>query len=252
MDRLASVDGTPQTTSGYGRSEIKRFLHRNFTIGLTISTAIHLFIVSAYYAREKFGRDSDDIPVVAVKIMKYSDLGPPPSISAAPPPAIGIQSAIKPSIGVPVPVPDLEVSPENTIATQQELSSTPSPALEDLGQGAEFQVTQDIAIEEEDPGMDVFIPVEKNPMIIKQEVPDYPELALRAGLEGKVWVKILVDKEGKPLKAIVIRSTSDVFDSSAVRAAMRFLFTPAVNNRGPVKVWVSIPFKFTLSNGSSN
>jgi protein TonB len=71
-------------------------------------------------------------------------------------------------------------------------------------------------------------------------------MAVRAGLEGTVWVKILVDKDGRPKKAVVVKSTAEMFDDAAVQAAMQFVFTPAVMNNGPVKVWVSIPFRFTL------
>ena len=69
---------------------------------------------------------------------------------------------------------------------------------------------------------------------------------MRAGLKGTVYVKILVDKDGKPKKAVVIKSTTEIFNDAAVEAAMQFIFTPAVMNNGPVKVWVAIPFKFKL------
>ena len=152
----------------------------------------------------------------------------------------------KPSVGVPVPVPDAEVSPEQTIATQEEMSMNPSPALDELESGGQIEVTGDIVIDGDDPGMDEFIPVEKPPQIVRRAMPEYPEMAVRAGLEGVVWVKILVDKEGKPLKAVVIKSSAEIFNDQAVAAAMKFLFTPAVMNQGPVKVWVSIPFRFQL------
>jgi protein TonB len=147
---------------------------------------------------------------------------------------------------MPVPVPDAEVSAEQTIATQQEMSSTPSPAVEGLDQSG-AKVEQDIKIDSDaEPGMEDFIPVEKEPQIVKRSMPKYPDMALRAGLEGTVWVKILVDKDGKPKKAVVIKSTTEIFNDAATEAAMQFIFTPAVMNNGPVKVWVSIPFKFQL------
>lgn len=237
-------------STAYGRLEVKNVIQRNFSLGLLIAVVIHLVIVSSYYVSLVLGEDYGNIPTVSVKVMKYSDLGPPPSISSIPPPpSVGVAATVKPSIGMPVPVPDAEVSPEQTIATQQELSSTPSPTLEETGDG-ELQVTQDIVIDENEPGMDEFVPVEKAPQIVKKAVPAYPEMALRAGLEGTVWVKILVEKDGTPKKAVVIKSTTDIFNDAAVEAAMKFLFTPAVMNNGPVKVWVSIPFRFTLKDAS--
>lgn len=230
----------------YGRPEVKAVLQKNFMRGLVISVAIHLAIVSTPYIVNFFGSDEDDIPVVAVKMLKYSDLGPPPSISAAPPPpSVSVAAIAKPTVGVPVPVPDAEVSAEQTFATQRELSAAPSPVVEDFGGNGDVQITQDIVIED-DPAMDEFIAVEKEPQVVKRVIPTYPDMALRAGLEGTVWVKILVDKDGTPKKVVVIKSTTEIFNEAATEAASKFLFTPAVMNNGPVRVWVAIPFKFRL------
>ena len=58
-----------------------------------------------------------------------------------------------------------------------------------------------------------------------------------------------VGKDGKPKKAVVVKEIpKDVFSSSASEAAMRYVFTPALMNSGPVQVWTVIRFKFQLSN----
>jgi TonB family protein len=69
---------------------------------------------------------------------------------------------------------------------------------------------------------------------------------MRAGLEGTVWVKIWVDRGGRPRKAIVQKSDAEIFDQPATDAAMQWIFTPAMMKNGPVSVWVSIPFRFKL------
>ncbi len=247
--------GTAVESVAYGRPELKKVLQRNYIRGMVISFAVHFALLGTYYLAKYLGEDDENIPTVSVRILKYSDLGPPPSIAATPPPpAIGVAAAVKPSIGVPVPVPDAEASAEQTLATQAELSATPSPAMEQgFGGEGQLQVQQDIVIAPEDePDMDEFIPVEKQPQIVKRVIPKYPDMALRAGLEGTVWVKILVDKDGLPKKAVVIKSTAELFNDAAVQAAMGFVFTPAVMNNGPVKVWVSIPFKFLLKDAQSS
>lgn len=235
----------------YGRYEVKKSFHRNFVRGMLISIAIHAAVIGSYYVAQILGED-DDVPMVKIRLLKYSDLGPPPSISqASQPPPVAVQSVAKPTVGMPVPVPDAEVSPEQTIASQQELSATPSPALEELGGDGNLQITQDIQIDN-DPSMDEFVPYEKGPEIVKKVTPRYPDMAMRAGLEGTVWVKILVDKDGKPKKAVVIKSTVEIFNDPAIEAAMQFLFTPAVMNNGAVRVWVAIPFKFQLRDAQSS
>jgi protein TonB len=181
--------------------------------------------------------------------MKYSDLGPPPSITNAntPPPMSVSAPAAKPTVGAPVPVPDAEVSAEQTMATQTEMSQQVAPVSAEAS-GENVEVQQDIKIDEEAPPAD-FVPVEKEPQVIKKVEPKYPELAMRAGLEGKVWVKIWVDKEGKPKQVVILKSDAEIFNEPAIDAAKQFLFTPAYMNNGPVSVWVSVPFKFKLTGG---
>jgi protein TonB len=91
------------------------------------------------------------------------------------------------------------------------------------------------------------VPVEEMPRIVRSVRPEYPDIALHAGLEGTVYVKFWVDREGKPREVSVLRSTMDVFNESAVAAAKQYIFTPAYMNGGPVAVWVTIPFKFRLA-----
>ena len=253
MKQAANPTTVHAVASPYGRLEIKKVFAKNLLRGLLISVGIHLAVVGAYYFAQYLGEDEDNIPTVNVRILKYSDLGPPPSISAAPPPpSVAVAAAAKPTVGMPVPVPDAEVSAEQTIATQQELSSTPSPATEQMGAGeGDMRIEQDIQIDPDaEPGIDEFVPVEKPPQIVKRVIPLYPPMAMRAGLEGTVYVKILVDKDGKPKKAVVIKSTTEIFNEAAVDAAMQFIFTPAVMNNGPVKVWVAVPFKFKLKDAT--
>ncbi len=66
-------------------------------------------------------------------------------------------------------------------------------------------------------------------------------------MEGTVYVKILVDKEGKAKKAIVAKSDSEIFNDNAIKAALQWVFTPAMMNNGPVAVWAMVPFHFKLN-----
>ena len=80
--------------------------------------------------------------------MKYSELGPPPSISTAnAPAAVAVAmptSFVKPTIGVPVPVADEQVPPEQTIPTQEELAA---PVAETgAGEGAATAIEPDLEL----------------------------------------------------------------------------------------------------------
>ena len=98
----------------------------------------------------------------------------------------------------------------------------------------------------DEPSPEVFIPVEKLPVVIRRTEPVYPELAVKAGLTGKVWLKMLVDREGKVRKVLVVKSDADIFSEAAIDAARQWLFVPAVMNGGPVTVWVTVPFTFKM------
>jgi protein TonB len=232
----------------YGFKELRTLTRKYSQIALAIAGILHVAAISAYYGVLKLTEEEE--PVYSVRIMKYSDLGPPPSITnsqAAPAVAVEAPTA-KPSIGTPVPVPDAEINPEQTIATQTEMAQVGPAIGEGEGTGGPVEIENDIKLEDDGPPPD-FVPVEKqpNPIPGNSPAPVYPEIARRAGVEGTVWVKIWVDKEGNPKKAQILKSDAELFNQPAIEAAMKWKFTPAIMNNGPVAVWVSIPFKFRLN-----
>ena len=89
-----------------------------------------------------------------------------------------------------------------------------------------------------------FVPVDKEPVPIKQVQPEYPEEARRAGVEGKVWIKCLIGTDGNVKKALVLRADSDVFIAPAIAAARQWRFQPAQIHGKPVEVWAAIPIRF--------
>jgi protein TonB len=142
-------------------------------------------------------------------------------------------------VGIPKPVPDAEVSPEQTIATQTEMAQQPAPITSSDNEGS-------IQIEaNEDPSMGEFQVVEEQPVLIKKVIPTYPDLARKAGLEGTVYVLALVDLDGT-IKKVVIQKGSDMFNEAAISAVKQWVYKPAINANQPVKVWVGIPVKFNL------
>lgn len=243
----AGSTGTVSAGSKYGAIELKAVYQKYWFRGFLIAVAIHAVGFGSYYLAQVLGEEEP--PPINVRILKYSDLGPPPSLTNTnvPPPVSVSAPVAKPTVGAPVPVPDAEASPEQTIATQTEMSQVAAPIGEGFGDGAGgVQIQQDIRIEDDGPPAD-FVAVEKEPVVVRKVEPKYPELAMRAGLEGRVWVKIWVDREGKPKQVVVLKSDAEIFNDAAVEAAKQFLFTPAYMNNGPVSVWVSVPFRFKLA-----
>jgi protein TonB len=103
----------------------------------------------------------------------------------------------------------------------------------------------EIDLEEEEDEIVELWKVEKQPVATKKVTPEYPEIALKANITGKVFVYALVNKEGKVERVGDIKGP-EVFHEAARAAALQWEFEPAIQNDRPVKVWVSLPFTFTL------
>ncbi|HCA82026.1 MAG TPA: hypothetical protein DEP53_20030, partial [Bacteroidetes bacterium] len=93
----------------YGAGELKRIYRKYLTTALVIGVVFHFLGVGAYWGIVY--ATTEDGPSGTVRlIVKYSDLGPPPSLTQAMAAAVTAASAgVKPSVGIPVPVPDAEV-----------------------------------------------------------------------------------------------------------------------------------------------
>jgi periplasmic protein TonB len=229
----------------YGAAELKSVAQKYMMLGLLAGILICFSGVGSYHLAVWLNEDEE--PVHMVRILKYTDLGPPPSLTNQAAPAVAVSGpAVRPSIGVPVPVPDAEVSPEQTIASQTELSQQSAPVVDPNANAGGAQIEQDLKIDDDAAPPD-FVPYEKEPTVVKRVEPKYPDLALRAGLEGNVFVKVWVDKEGKVRKVVLLKSDAPIFEDAAIGAAKQWVFTPAVMQKGPVSVWVSIPFRFRLT-----
>ncbi len=74
----------------------------------------------------------------------------------------------------------------------------------------------------------------------------YPEIAKRAGIEGKVYVLAFVDETGTVTKAEIIKGLGAGLDDAALNAVKATKFKPGKQRGKPVKVQVSIPIVFKL------
>jgi len=210
---VAAGAGAVNTGITYGAVELKAVYQKYRWWGLGIAIAIHAAIIGSYYISQAL--QDNEPPMVMVKLLKYSDLGPPPSMTNAnaPPPITTTVQAAKPTVGAPVPVPDAEVSAEQTLATQQEMSQQVAPIGDATGAGEGRGSSRTSKIDDDAPPAD-FRGGGEEPVVVKKVEPKYPELAMRAGLEGKVWVKIWVDKEGKAKQVVVLKSDAEIFQTS--------------------------------------
>ncbi|MEO0195708.1 MAG: energy transducer TonB [candidate division WOR-3 bacterium] len=89
--------------------------------------------------------------------------------------------------------------------------------------------------------------VDEPPQPILQVQPQYPEVARKAGLEGRVIVTAVVDENGNVIQATIHSSTNPIFNEAALEAAKKMKFKPARQKDIAVKVKVLIPFVFKLT-----
>ncbi len=88
--------------------------------------------------------------------------------------------------------------------------------------------------------------VEKKPRLIHQVKPEYPRSALRSGREGTVYVRFVVDRDGKVKDAETLRGP-EIFERSALTAVTRFVFEPAVQDGKTVSVRMIVPIEFKIN-----
>lgn len=86
------------------------------------------------------------------------------------------------------------------------------------------------------------------PRPIREVRPQYTADAMRAKVQGTVWVECIVTADGNCSDARVTKSLDSVFglDQEAIKAARQWRFVPGTRMGQPVNVLVTIELTFTL------
>ena len=173
--------------------------------------------------------------------------------------------------GIEIPVETSQVQQQEIVSkTQNEKSLLPKapPELpepidaplittEEVVNKEEAKVEEEISVpppkeeieETEEPVF--FVAVEEMPQPIGglqgiQQKIKYPEIARRAGVEGKVFVKAFVDEEGNVVSAEIVKGIGAGCDEAALEAILKTKFTPGKQRGKPIKVQVTVPVLFKL------
>ena len=104
---------------------------------------------------------------------------------------------------------------------------------------------------QDDEEEDFFVVVEQMPEPIGgiaavQKLVKYPEMARRAGIEGRVTVQFIVNEAGQVENPRVIRGIGGGCDEAALEAVKKAKFTPGMQRGRPVRVQFSLPVIFRL------
>jgi len=77
----------------------------------------------------------------------------------------------------------------------------------------------------------------------------YPDMAKQNGIEGKVIIQFVVERDGKITNVEVVKKAGWGFDEAAVEVVKKMPpWKPAKQNGKPVRLQMNLPVRFTLSN----
>lgn len=263
--KLDYLDTERYRNINYGALILRKEMHNYMARGVFTTVAVVVGLVLGYITwdviKELLKDDSDDDAPVVVQKIDIANLQPPPPMdekAPPPPPPAAIKPPQAPDIGEIKKVKDEEAPPKRTIADQNKLkeaieknaitgedSTGFSEAIKMVAPAAPSGPA--IAVDDNADPPD-FVAVEKEPQFVNQVKPVYPEIARKAGIEGRVVLRVLIDKDGKPKKAQILKNPgSDIFDEAAIASVMQSSYSPAIQNGKPVKCWLTVPIKFTLN-----
>ncbi|MBD3386830.1 TonB family protein [candidate division KSB1 bacterium] len=140
---------------------------------------------------------------------------------------------------IPIESEDEDIPEDATIETTDidltELPPPPPPPQDELDESAQIFVAYD----EPPAPIGGFGAIQRNLV--------YPEIARKAGVEGRVVVHCLIDRQGRVVQTKILKSLgNNGCDEAAVAAIKSVKWKPAKQRDKPVKVWVAIPVVFQL------
>lgn len=213
------------------RKDSKADLKRSYNIYLEVGLIVALLFI-----------------IAAVRINLYS---PPPT-----PPPIDEQEEVVMEEAIqtkqietppPPPRPPVPVEVPNDEIIEDEILDI---AEFDLDRPMDLPPPPPPAEDEEE---EIFIVVENMPELkggqagLQKRV-KYPQVAIRAGIEGRVTVQFVVDENGNVQNPRVIRGIGGGCDEEALRVVKTAQFSPGMQRGRPVQVQMSLPILFKLSN----
>ncbi|MEX2116576.1 MAG: energy transducer TonB [Bacteroidota bacterium] len=192
----------------------------SLSASLSIIILVFLFFPDVKPAQKIFSRGQEIVTIEEVEHTRQIAKAPPP-----PRPAIPIEA------------------PSDEILEDVELTSS------------ELDITQEVAPpppqSSGDEDEQYFVAVEDMPQIIGgtqalARVLVYPEIALRAQVQGRVFVLAFVNEKGEVTKTQLLKGIGGGCDEAALSAVQKIRFTPGRQRGTPVKVKVSVPVIFRI------
>lgn len=260
----------------YGAYQIRKTFNRRMVISLvTISALILLLVGLAWFSPVKtnvMDGLSDgmhtlmDIPVLPEPEPVDVAIVPPVEQEKEEPAVVEPEPEKPEDTGMDtekaqVPVPDDKTTADNSVTENKNFEGkNPDTETNEGNKGNTIGtkpgdnlnpvIPRDTMPKVMEPGVDDFhpgkMPEALNLDQIKTKV-SYPATLREFGMEGKVVFRVLVGPDGNYVRHVVKRSSHKEFTKACEAQLKNLKFSPGEENGKPVKVWVTIPFKFSLS-----
>lgn len=236
----------------YGAYELRRAYSRRLGIAIAGAVAFFAVLVGTPFVLSKVGEKEpppEKVRIVEVNLDLFEEEQPdePP-----PPPEVG-----------PPPQPQIETVQFVAVEASDEPVEAPPPTQEDLSETTASTTTQEGEKIDAPPPPP---PVEEETFDLAavQEQPDfpggmskmyeylqrttkYPDMEFDAGIQGKVYIEFVVNRDGSIDEVKVRRGVSPGLDREALRAVRSMpKWTPGKMNGKAVKVRFTIPVDFKL------
>jgi periplasmic protein TonB len=211
------------------KADLRAKYQRFFEISLVISLALLILAFKFFPHLER----TKEIAKVTQDLFKVEDIQQTRQENRPPPP---------PKPAIPIAAPSEDVLQDVSISsTELDVNANvgappPPPAKEEKTE----EPTYFVAVEE--------MPEPIGGIASIQSKIVYPEIAKRAGVEGRVYVLAFVDKEGNVTKAKILKGIGAGCDEAALKAVEETRFKPGKQRGKAVNVQVSVPVFFKLNN----
>jgi protein TonB len=219
--------------SAYRKPEIdlRKYYTLFFEVGLIITLMVFIGLT-----RINFGPSGEqEYALQTQEVVEMEEIIQTQQQKTVPPP---------PRPPVPVEVPndviiediDIDIDAELNFSSDGYLPPPPKPE-------------EEIAVEE--PEEDFFIAVEKMPELINgmkgiQDRINYPEMAVKANIQGRVYLQFIVNENGDVENPVVLRGIGGGCDEEAIRVIRETKFSPGLQRGRPVRVRYALPIIFML------
>ncbi len=214
------------------RKSPKADLKRSYTVYLEAGLILALLIMITAVKVTLETEPPQVIQLDEQEVVEMEEIVQTKQIETPPPP---------PRPPVPVEVPNDEIIEDEMIDLDAELDFDAPP------------MELPPPPEEEEEEEDFFVVVEEMPKLIGgmaklQASVKYPEMARRAGIEGRVTVQFIVNEQGKVENARVVRGIGGGCDEEALKAVQKAEFEPGMQRGRPVRVQYALSINFRLEN----